>query len=91
MKRDYLSSGSAAFGLIYLPISCNEHMNTALLDSGASYFIALPQLKQFAPNSKDCWWATPLQIKLSDKFSVISLQIAIFFYKICTCHHSSSC
>ena len=58
MERAYLSSDSSASGLLYLPISCNGHMSTALLDSGASYnFIALPQLKQFAPNSMD--WGGP--------------------------------
>ena len=41
-----------------LAISCNGHMNTTLLDFGASHnFIALPQLKQFAPNPKDGQWA----------------------------------
>ena len=66
-EQAYLSSGSAASGLLHLPISCNGHMSTALLDSGASHnFIALPQLKQFAPNSKDWRWAKPLQVKLAD-------------------------
>ena len=75
-----MSSGSAVSGLLHLPISCNGHMSTALLDSGASHnFIALPQLKQFAPNSKDWRWAKPLQVKLADKSSVISSQIAILF------------
>ena len=55
-------------------------MSTELLDSGASHnFIALPQLKQFALNSKDWWWATPLQVELADKSMVISSQISIFF------------
>ena len=55
-------------------------MNTALLDFGASYnFIALPQLKQFAPNSKDWRWAKPLQVKLADKSGVVASQIAIIF------------
>ena len=55
-------------------------MSIALLDYGASYnFIALPQLKQFTPNSKDWRWATPLQVKLADKFSIISSQIALIF------------
>ena len=55
-------------------------MSTALLDSGASHnFIALPQLNQFAPNSKDWWWAKPLQVKFSDKYSVISSHIATLF------------
>ena len=55
-------------------------MSTALLDCGASHsFIALPQLKQFAPNSKEWRWAKPLQVKLADKSSVISQKIAILF------------
>ena len=55
-------------------------MTTALLYSGASHnFIALPQLKQFASNSKDWWWAKPLQVKFADKSKVISSQIAILF------------
>ena len=53
-------------------------MSTAFLDFGARYnFIALPQLQQFAPNSKDWRLAKPLQVKLTDKSSVISSQIAI--------------
>ena len=55
-------------------------MSIALLDSGNSHsFIALIHLKQFAPNSKNWRWATPLQVKLADKSTVISLQIAILF------------
>ena len=55
-------------------------MSTALLDSGASHnLIALSQLKQFAPNSKDWRWAKPLQVKLADKSSAISLYISILF------------
>ena len=55
-------------------------MSIAFLDFAASYnFIALPQLKQFAPNSKDWRWAKPLQVKLSDKSSVISSHISILF------------
>ena len=55
-------------------------MSIALLDSCASYdFIALPQLKQFAPNSKDWQWAKPLQVKLADKSSFISPKISILF------------
>ena len=55
-------------------------MGRALLDSGASYnFIALPQLRQFAHNSKDWRWAKPLPVKFADKSSVISLQIANLF------------
>ena len=61
MQQAYFSSGSDAFGLFHLLISCNGHMNTALLDSGASHnSIALPLLKQFAPNPKDWRRATPL-------------------------------
>ena len=75
-----MSSGSDASGLFHLLISCNGHMSTALLDSGASHnFIALPQLKQFAPSSKGWQWDTPLQIKLSDKSSFIYSQIATIF------------
>ena len=48
-------------------------MSTELLDFGASNnFIALSQLKQFAPNSKEWQWAKPLQVKHADKSSVIS-------------------
>ena len=55
-------------------------MSIVLLDTGASYnFIALPQLKHFAPNSKDWGWATPLQVKLADKSSFTSSQTAILF------------
>ena len=46
VEQAYFSSGSAASGLLHLPIPYNGHMNTALLDSGASHnFIALAQLK----------------------------------------------
>ena len=80
MEKAYFSSGSAASGLLNILISCNGHIITALLDSGASHnFIALPQLKQFAPNSKGWQWAKPLQVKLADKFSVISSNISILF------------
>ena len=55
-------------------------MSIALLDFDASHnFIALSQLKQFALNSKDWRWAKPLQVKLADKSSVISSQIANYF------------
>ena len=55
-------------------------MSIALLDFGASQnFIALTQLKLFAPNSKDWRWATPLQVKLADKSSIVFSQIAIIF------------
>ena len=55
-------------------------MSIALLDAGASQnFIALPELKQFTSNYKDYQWATPLQVKFSDKSSIISSQIAILF------------
>ena len=55
-------------------------MNIALLNFGASHnFIALPNLKQFAPNSKEWRGGKPLQIKLVDKPSIISLQIATLF------------
>ena len=78
MEKAYLSSGSTASGLFHLPIPCNGHMKIALLDSGASYnSIALPQLKQFAPNSKEWRWAKPLQVKLADKSKAIFSQIAI--------------
>ena len=80
VEKAHLPSGSTASGLLHLPISCNRHMSTALLDSGASHnFIALPQLKQFAPNSKDWRWAKPLQTKLAVKSGIISSQIAIIF------------
>ena len=80
MNKTYLSSGSTASGLLHLPISCNGHMSIELLDFGASHnFIELPQLKLFARNSKDYWWAKPLQIRLSDKSSIVSLHIAILF------------
>ena len=79
-KKAYFSFNFSAFGLLYLPISWNGHMSTALLNSGASYnFIVLPQLKKFAPNSKDLQWAKPLQVKLSDKSSIISPKIATIF------------
>ena len=80
VETAYLSLGSATSGLLHLPISCNGHMSIELLDSGASYnFIALPQLKQFAPNSKDCRWAKLLKVNLADKSKVILSQIAILF------------
>ena len=55
-------------------------MSTALLDYGTSYnFIVLPQLKQFATNSKDLQWAKPLQVKLAKKSNFISLHFTTLF------------
>ena len=55
-------------------------MSTSLLDFGASYnFIALPQLEQFVPNSKNWGWAKPLQVNFSDKYSTISWKIGTIF------------
>ena len=82
-KKTSFLTGSATSGLLYFPVSCNRHINTALSDSGASCnFVALPQLKLFATNSKDWKWDKPLQVKLSDKPIVISSQIFILFYDL---------
>ena len=84
VEKYYFSPGFVTFGLVHLLISCNKHMITALLDTGASYnFIALPQLKQFAPHSRDWRWAKPLQVKLSEKSSIISLYNTLF---LCNLH-----
>ena len=54
-------------------------MSTSLSYSGASYsFNKLVKCKQFTLNSKDWWWAKPLEAKPTDKPTVIFLQIAIF-------------
>ena len=80
MKKACFSFGSFASGLLHLHISCNGHISIELLDFGASYnFIALPQLKQFAPSSKDWRWAKPLKVKFADKSNIISLHIATLF------------
>ena len=84
MEKTHFSSGSAASGLLIFSISCNGHMSTALLDSGASHnFIALPQLKQFAPNSKDCRWDKPLQVKLLTNLVLSHHKLPLF---LCNLH-----
>ena len=55
IRGGHLCWGAPKYGPQVAPDRyCCGWMSTALLDFGASYnFIALPQLKQFAPNSKD--------------------------------------
>ena len=84
IENSCLSSCSTAFGIFYLPISCNGHMSTELLDSGGNYkFVALYQLKQFAPITVDWQLAKPLQVKLTGKSTLSSRRLLQF---LCNLH-----